>query len=202
VTPFSLLCDWLVAHGSSCLELVAVLFGIAGVWLSIYERISNWPVGIINVALYAVLFVQQKLYANAGLQLVYLALSIYGWHQWLYGGARKEALVVRRTGRDLAVRLVGATVLIWAGLIAFTQLAGGAMPLVDSGTTAVSLVAEWMLARKLVENWAVWIGVDAVYVAMLLSGHLYLTAVNYAIYFGLAVVGYVAWRRLAVVQPT
>lgn len=195
-------CDWLVAHGSSCLELVAVLFGIAGVWLSVYEKISNWPVGIINVSLYAVLFVQQKLYANAGLQLVYLALSIYGWHQWLYGGAKKEALAVRRTQRELAIRLVGATLLIWAGLVVFTKLAGGAMPVLDSGTTAVSLVAEWMLARKLVENWAVWIGVDAVYVAMLLSDSLYLTAVNYAIYFVLAVVGYVQWRRLATVQAT
>lgn len=195
-------CDWLVAHGSSCLELVAVLFGIAGVWLSVYEKISNWPVGIINVSLYAVLFVQQKLYANAGLQLVYLALSIYGWHQWLYGGAKKEALAVRRTHRELAIRLVGATLLIWAGLVVFTKLAGGAMPVLDSGTTAVSLVAEWMLARKLVENWAVWIGVDAVYVAMLLSDSLYLTAVNYAIYFVLAVVGYVQWRRLATVQAT
>lgn len=195
------LCDWLVAHGSSCLELVAVLFGIAGVWLSVYEKISNWPVGIINVSLYAILFVQQKLYANAGLQLVYLALSIYGWHQWLYG-AKKRPLVVRRTHRDLAIRLVGATVLIWGGLIVFTKLAGGAMPLLDSGTTAVSLVAEWMLARKLVENWAAWIGVDAVYVAMLLSDHLYLTAVNYAIYFVLAVVGYAEWRRLATAQAT
>lgn len=195
-------CDWLVAHGSSCLELVAVLFGIAGVWLSVYEKISNWPVGIINVSLYAVLFVQQKLYANAGLQLVYLALSIYGWHQWLYGGAKKEALAVRRTQRELAIRLVGATLLIWAGLVVFTKLAGGAMPVLDSGTTAVSLVAEWMLARKLVENWAVWIGVDAVYVAMLLSDSLYLTAVNYAIYFVLAVVGCVQWRRLATVQAT
>ena len=191
------LCAWLTAHGSSCLELVAVLFGIVGVWLSIGERVSNWPVGIVNVALYAVLFVQQKLYANAGLQIVYLALSIYGWHEWLYGGARRTALVVTHTARPLALRLVAVTLVIWGALAVLTRLSGGTMPLLDAGTTAVSLVAEWMLARKLVENWAVWIVVDAVYVGMLTSDHLYLTAINYAVYFVLAVMGYVEWKRVA-----
>jgi nicotinamide mononucleotide transporter len=190
-------CVWLVAHGTSCLELVAVLFGIAGVYLSVRERVSNWPVGIVNVALYAVLFVSQKLYANAGLQVVYLALSIYGWRQWLVGRNGGAALVVRRTGRPLALRLGAVTIVIWGALLGLTRVAGGAMPVLDAGTSAVSLVAEWMLARKLVENWAVWIAVDAVYVGMLIAGHLYLTAFNYAIYFALAVLGYIEWTRTA-----
>jgi nicotinamide mononucleotide transporter len=191
------LCTWLVAHGTSCLELVAVLFGIAGVYLSVRERIANWPIGIVNVVLYAGLFMTQKLYVNAGLQLVYLALSIYGWRQWLVGRDRGAALVVRRTSRPLAMRLLAATIVIWAALLALTRLAGGSMPVLDAGTSAVSLVAEWMLARKLVENWAVWIAVDAVYVAMLVSAHLYLTGINYAIYFALAVLGYIEWKRVA-----
>ena len=193
-------CAWLTAHGTSCLELVAVLFGIAGVWLSIYEKISNWPIGIINVALYAVLFLQQKLYANAGLQLFYIGVSVYGWYAWVY--AKQTKLVVKHTARASVLPLVGATLVIWIVLTVATRLAGGTMPLLDSGTTAVSLVAEWMLARKMVENWAVWIAVDAVYVAMLISDSLYLTAINYAIYFVLAVVGYREWRRLARVGMT
>jgi nicotinamide mononucleotide transporter len=72
-------CAWLVAHHSNCLEFVAVLFGIAGVWLSIPESIWNWPVGMINVALFAVLFWTQHLYANSALQVVYFGLSVYGW---------------------------------------------------------------------------------------------------------------------------
>lgn len=191
-------CAWLTAHGTSCLELVAVIFGIAGVWLSIYEKISNWPIGIINVALYAVLFLQQKLYANAALQLFYIGVSIYGWYAWVY--ARQTKLVVKHTTRASVPALVGATLAIWLGLAVATRLAGGTLPLFDSGTTAVSLVAEWMLARKLVENWAVWIGVDAVYVALFVSDKLYLTAINYAIYFVLAVMGYREWRRLARVE--
>ncbi len=190
-------CAWLTAHGTSCLEFVAVLFGIAGVYLSILEKISNWPIGIVNVALYALLFWQQRLYANAGLQICYLGISVYGWIRWVRGDPGGGALVVRTTSRPLAIRLVLATIMVWVALVALTRLFGGAMPVLDAGTTAVSLVAEWMLARKLMENWAVWIGVDAVYVAMLLSDRLFLTAINYAVYFVLAVMGYVAWKRLA-----
>jgi nicotinamide mononucleotide transporter len=185
----------LAAHGTSCLELVAVSFGIAGVWLSVYEKTLNWPIGIINVALYAVLFVQQRLYANAGLQVFYVGVSIYGWYQWVHAADR--SLVITHAPRAKVVPLIVATLAIWIALVVATRLAGGNMPLVDSGTTAVSLVAEWMLAKKLVENWAVWIAVDAVYVAMLLADKLYLTTINYAIYFVLAVVGYREWRRLA-----
>lgn len=188
-------CAWLAAHGMSCLELVAVLFGIAGVWLSVYEKISNWPVGIVNVSLYAVLFYQQKLYANAGLQIFYLGVSIYGWYAWVY--AKQTQLVVKHTPRRMALPLAGATLAIWVLLTAATHLAGGTMPLVDSGTTAVSLVAEWMLARKLVENWSVWIAVDAIYLFMFIADSLYLTAINYAVYFVLAVMGYRDWKRLA-----
>src|SRR3569623_1770199 len=79
---------------------------------------------------------------------------------------------------------------LWIVLIAATHATGGAMPLLDAGTTAASLVAEWMLARKLIVNWAVWIGVDGIYVGMLIADHLYLTAFNYFIYFGLAIMGF------------
>jgi nicotinamide mononucleotide transporter len=188
-------CGWLVAHQTSCLEFVAVLFGIAGVWLSVYEKIANWPFGIVNVLLYAILFVQQKWYANAGLQIFYAGVSIYGWYAWAH--ARQTKLVVQHVRRSMIVPLVATTLVIWVLLVVGTRLAGGAMTVLDSGTTAVSLVAEWMLARKLVENWAVWIAVDAVYVGMLIAGGLYLTAFNYAIYFVLALVGYVQWKRLA-----
>lgn len=191
-------CAWLAAHGTSCLELVAVLFGIAGVWLSIYEKISNWPVGIINVSLFALLFYRQKFYANAGLQLFYLGVSIYGWYAWLH--AERTKLVVKKTPKTMVLPLIGATLCIWIVLIVATRLAGGTMALFDSGTTAVSLVAEWMLARKLVENWAAWIAVDAVCVVMFTVDSLYLTAANYAVYFILAVMGYREWRRLERLQ--
>jgi nicotinamide mononucleotide transporter len=189
------MCAWLLAHGMSCLELVAVAFGIWGVYLSIRESIWNWPIGMINVALYSVLFLRQKLLANAALQLVYFALSAYGWWEWLYGGAARTPLAVTRGSTRLRTGAAAAGVAIWAILLVATRSTGGAMPVFDAGTTAASLVAEWMLARKLIDNWAVWIVVDGIYVGMLIADHLYLTAFNYAIYFLLAIMGYAAWRR-------
>jgi nicotinamide mononucleotide transporter len=189
------LCGWLAAHGSSCLELVAVLFGIGGVYLSIRESIWNWPIGMINVALYAMLFLGQRLYANAVLQVVYFALSGYGWYVWKYGGAQGGSLLVAWASPRIRWRAALAVAAIWVVLLTATRLFGGNMPVLDAGTTAVSLVAEWMLAKKYIDNWVLWIGVDAVYVAMWLSAHLYLTTINYAIYFALAVYGYAAWRR-------
>ncbi len=190
------LCAWLLAHGTSCFELVAVAFGIWGVYLSIRESIWNWPIGMINVALYSVLFVRQKLPANAALQVVYFGLSAYGWWKWLYGGKEHTPLKVSRaTGRTWALAGVAGGA-IWIVLIVATRATGGAMPVLDAGTAAASLVAEWMLARKLLDNWALWIVVDTIYVGMLISDHLYLTAFNYAIYVALAILGFTAWKRV------
>src|SRR3954471_1520751 len=119
----NIVCNWLTAHATSCLELVAVLFGIAGVWLSIYEKTANWPIGIINVALYAVLFVQQKLYANAGLQVVYVGVSVYGWYHWVT--APPSALIVKRVPRATVVPLGAAVLAIWLALTVITRFMGG-----------------------------------------------------------------------------
>jgi nicotinamide mononucleotide transporter len=189
------LCAWLVAHGMSCLELVAVAFGLVGVYLSVRENVWNWPLGLVNVALFTVIFWRQHLPANAALQIVYFLLSAYGWYEWLYGGSNRSTLRISRApARTLAVAgVVG--VVSWIVLVVITRMAGGAMPILDAGTVAASLVAEWMLARKFIENWVVWIAADFVYVAMLFSQGLYLTAFNYAVYTVLAVMGYVAWKR-------
>jgi nicotinamide mononucleotide transporter len=193
VNPF---CTWLAAHGTSCIELVAVLFGIASVALSIPESVWNWPVGLINVLVYFVLFAKTGLYANAGLQLVYFVLSIYGWYEWLHGGAGRTELTVRRTAGGTWAIAAAIAMAGWVVLVAITRRApGGAMPATDSVTVVVSLIAEWMAARKLLENWIVWILIDVVYVGMLVFQHLDLAAINYAVYGVLGVFGYRAWRK-------
>ena len=189
-------CAWLVAHGSSCLELSAAVFGIAGVYLSIPENIWNWPLGMINVALSCLLLARQGLFANAGLQIVYFGLSIYGWYEWLHGGRGRSTLEVSRTAMRTWLGVTAATLCIWGVLVLVTRrIPGATQGYADAGTTAVSLVAEWMLAKKLLENWALWIMIDAVYVGLFVADRLYLLAINYALYLVLAVAGYVAWRR-------
>ena len=190
------ICLWLTAHGSSCLEAVAVIFGIISVYLSTRENIWSWPTALINVALFSALFLESGLYSDTGLQLVYFVLSLYGWYEWLYGGAGRTAITVTRTSTRTWAVMGGIGVVTWALLGTITsRLPGTALPYVDAATTTVSLLAQWMMTRKLVENWLIWIAVDVVYVGMFVFKGLYLTAFNYGIYLVLAVMGYVSWKR-------
>jgi len=191
-----ILCDWLVAHGSSCLEAVAVLFGIVSVFLSVRENIWSWPTALVNAALYFALFFKSGLYSDMGLQVVYFTLSLYGWYEWLYGGKGHTALHVSGTPPRLWGSLGLIAVVVWAALGRLTSgLPGVSLPYVDAGTTTTSLIAQWMMTRKLLENWLLWVIVDVVYICMFIYKGLYLTAFNYAVYFVLAGMGYLAWRK-------
>lgn len=177
-------------------EVLAVIFGIVSVYLSTREHIWSWPTALVNVALYFVVFLEAKLYADMGLQVVYFALSLYGWYEWLYGGENRTELHVSRTSRPLGVRLlvIGAVSAVVLGTL-LARFTDAALPYVDSATTSTSLVAQWMMTRKILENWAVWIAVDVVYVGMFIFKHLYLTAGLYAVFLVLAVMGFVQWKR-------
>ena len=177
-------------------EILAVIFGIASVYLSTREHIWSWPTGIVNVSLYFVVFLEAKLYADMGLQVVYLILSVYGWYEWLYGGENRTELHVSRVTRSLGVRLavmgIAGAALLGTALARFTD---AALPYLDSATTTTSLVAQWMMTRKILENWVVWMVVDVVYIGMFIFKHLYLTAGLYAVFLVLAASGYVQWKR-------
>ena len=177
----------------SPLEAAAVLFGIASVFLSARQNVWNWPLGIINVALYIVIFYRAELYANMGLQVVYVVLAAYGWWHWLHGGANQGVLRVSRVSAREAVLLAIAFVV---GTIAVSTLlartTGASLPVADSALTAASLVAQYMMTRKYVECWLVWIVADVGYVAMFIYTSLWLTAGLYLVFCVLAVVGWPA----------
>ena len=177
-------------------EILAVIFGVISVYLSTREHIWSWPTALVNVALYFVVFFEAKLYADMGLQVVYFALSLYGWYEWLYGGENRTELHVSRVTRPLALKLlligVASAALLGTILARFTD---AALPYLDSATTSTSLVAQWMMTRKILENWAVWVVVDVVYVGMFIFKKLYLTAGLYAVFLVLAVMGFIQWKR-------
>lgn len=175
---------------------MAVVVGIVSVFLSVRENIWSWPTGIVNVSLFFVLFQRSGLYSDMGLQAIYFALSVYGWYEWLYGGKGHTALAVSRTPPRVWGLLAVIAIATWATLGRITShLPGASIPYVDAATTTSSLVAQWMMTRKLLENWLIWLVVDVAYVAMFIYKGLYLTAVNYAVYLVLAVMGFVAWKR-------
>ena len=180
----------------SPLELIAAVTGAISVWLSVRQSIWSWPTAIVNVVLYAVVFREAKLYADMGLQIIYAVLSVYGWYQWLYGGQGRTQLRVSRTTPRLAVllALIAASGSALLGTL-LHRTTDAALPYMDSFLSSTSLVAQWMMTRKLLENWLVWIGVDVLYVGMFIFKGLYLTAGLYAVFLALAVKGYIDWRR-------
>lgn len=177
-------------------EVVGVVSGILGVWLTTRQKIWCWPIGIVSVLCFVVVFFRAKLYGAMGLQLVYVGLLAYGWHAWLHGGELRGALRVTH----VPARLMG---LFAAGGAAATVVFGWwlgrntdeALPHLDAFTTIFSLVAQWMQARKQIENWGLWVVVDVLYVGMSLTQGLNLTSGLYLVYIGLAVIGYREWRR-------
>ena len=183
---------------STLAEGAALALNLCYVVLAVVESVWCWPVGFVGAALTLVVFLEARLYAASALQVVYMALMVYGWYEWRHGGGGAGPLRVSRTpGRWWAGLLLGA--------VAFTATFGtflarrtdAALPFWDAGTTAFSLVAQFMTTRKWIETWLVWIVVDTVYVVMLVSQELRLMATLYLAYTVLAVVGLLQWRRSA-----
>lgn len=190
------LCGWLAAHGTSCIELVASVFGAVSVFLSVRQKLLAWPTAIVNVALYALIFGRAGYYSDAGLQLVYLGLSVYGWYHWRFGGADRTELPVTRARRREWVVAGGGALVLWLvlGLIT-SRLPHAQRPWIDAALTSTSLAAQWLMTRKVLENWLLWIAVDVIYVPLWYTAGLPLTAALYAVFLVLAVMGWVQWRR-------
>jgi nicotinamide mononucleotide transporter len=184
-------------------ETVGAVTGLLSVWLTVKENIWCWLTGLISVIFYLIFFYQSNLYANMGLQVIYIYLQFYGWYQWLYGGKNRTELEVSRSSLRvnllLAAILVAATALMAWPLHRFTN---AALPLWDSAATVLSLIATWMMAKKLLESWIVWIIADVIYVGMFYHQKAWQSFVLYAIFLALCVAGYVEWRKsLQKLQP-
>ncbi len=156
-----------------------------------------------NVGLYAIVFREQRLYADMGLQVIYFVLSLYGWYEWLFGGAQRTPLRVSRLTPRLGLTLLVINVAAWITLATLLdRYTDAAIPWLDALLSTTSLCAQFLLTRKVVENWTVWIVLDLIYVPMFLSRGLYTTAVLYAVFLALAVLGLRDWQRSFAAQGT
>jgi len=180
---------------SGWLEITAVAFTLVNVWLAVKQNMWTWPTGIVSVLLYGVVFYQSGLYANAGLQVLYLALSIHGWYEWLHGGVDHTELRVRVTTPRQWAGCIVAGVVLTAALMWLLRAVSGSAPISDSSTTAFSIVGQWMLNEKLLENWLIWLAVDVIYVPMFVASGRVPSALLYALFCVLAVRGFIEWRR-------
>jgi nicotinamide mononucleotide transporter len=189
-----LLAAWRQWVPISLTEALGFVTGVACVVLVVKQHVGNFPVGIANNVFFFVLFTRTRLYGDAGLQVVYILLALHGWWNWLYGGVQHTALQVARISRR-GFALVGLHVLLLTALLVWTlRLVNGAAPLLDAFTTALSLGAQYLLNRKFIENWWLWMTADVIYVGLYLSRGLHLTAALYAIFLGLCWVGWREWQ--------
>jgi len=186
--------DWLKSQ--SLLEISGVISGILCVYLAARNNIWSWPLAIISVSIYIIIFYDAKLYADAGLQVYFLITNIYGWYFWSRKSEKDDKVPVSfASGKSIILSLIA--------IVIFTLLLGtflykgtdASFPYIDSFCTACSLVAQLFLARKIIENWLIWIFVDIIYVGVYLMKDLHLTAGMYALYVLIATMGYISWKK-------
>lgn len=181
------------------LELLAAVVSLVAVGMAVQQRLWYWPLGIAGVLLYMYIFWQAQLYGEAGLQLVYLGASLYGWYWWArYGGSPLAGQVVRRsTAADLAIAtaLAGATMVAVVGMYHSRWLAPTDTLWADAALTGASIAAQWLQSRKRLENWLVWIVADAASVPLFAYKGIWFTAALFAIFTVLALRGYLSWKR-------
>jgi nicotinamide mononucleotide transporter len=179
------------------LEATAVATGLLAVWLTVRRNIYCFPVGLVNVTLYALIFFSSevRLYADGMLQIVFGLLLLYGWKRWS-GNSNSDAGPSSTTSACSAWLLVCITVLTALCLGELLhRYTDAALPRLDAALTAVSLTAQWMVARKKIENWWLWIAVDTVYIPVYWSKGLPLTAGLYLIFLLMAAQGLLHWKK-------
>ncbi|MFE7776652.1 nicotinamide riboside transporter PnuC [Streptomyces sp. NPDC057445] len=183
-------------------EVLGFGSGALCVLLVARQHIANWPLGITNNVLFVLLFTQAGLYADAALQVVFIALAVYGWWTWTHGGGPgSDALPVRRTTRTEWTWLLAAGVVGTLGLtLLLDRATDSTVPFWDALTTALSLMATYGQCRKRLESWWLWIAADIVYVPLYAYKELHLTALLYAGFMALCVQGLRNWTRDLSVQ--
>jgi nicotinamide mononucleotide transporter len=194
---------------TTLLELVSFVLSVATVLLNIRRNHWAWLFAIVSSAAYGIVFFQSRLYGDAGLQGVFILASVWGWSEWLRGADGKADSQAGAGGEPLAVSSLSRKGWIWslAGwAIGFALLSNFLgvytdtdVPRIDAFLTAGSLLGTALTAKKKIENWHTWIVVDVLYVGLYVYKGLHVTAVLYAVFVVLAVVGLRAWQRAALV---
>jgi nicotinamide mononucleotide transporter len=180
-------------------EIVAFVLAI---WMVVCNMRVNplaWPLAIASSAIYGVLFVHSKLYGEAGLQIVFIVVALWGWWQWLRGRqADGSALKVRFLGTRARLLMVAATLAVWPLLGLFLhRVTDSDVPWFDAFPTAGSLAGQWLLGRQYVENWPAWVVVNIVSIGLFAWKGLWLTTLLYGLFTLMALAGWRTWVRRA-----
>jgi nicotinamide mononucleotide transporter len=187
------------AQSMSLLEVTAVIFAMAYLLLAVRENVLCWLFAFLSTAIYTVLFWDVSLLMESALNVYYMVMAVYGWHQWTRGGTNGDKLP-----HALAVRSMTASQHMWviAAIVVLSEVSGylldehisAAWPYVDSFTTWASVITTYLVARKYLENWLYWVVIDTVSIPLYIDRGLNLTALLFVAYVFIAVIGYYKWR--------
>jgi len=180
----------------STLEIIAFVLGLINVGLVVRRSIWNYPFALVMVALYARIFYDAKLYSDALLQFFFFAVNLYGWWAWSRAARSSGAIRVERLGAGARLGWAAGTAIaiaLWASLV--QRHTDAALPWWDASVAIISVAAQIMQSRRLIESWVLWIGVDLLAIGLYAAKGLWLTAVLYLVFLVLAVCGLVDWRR-------
>jgi len=193
------LVQWSIDH---VWEIIGTVFGLIYLYLEVKEVVWLWPVGIITSGMYVVVFYNSKFYADMVLSIYYVVISIYGWYMWLYGNSNSKVdkevapLHISNTPSYLWKYLIGAFLSMFILMfLVLKKLTDSPVPIGDAFVTALSIVATWMLARKYIEMWWLWVLVNAVSLGLFVWKGLYPTSILFLFYTSMAIVGYYHWKR-------
>ena len=191
--------------GLDLLGISGLVFGLLCVYFLIKESLWTWPFGILYVLVSFVTFWQARLYGDFLLHVFYLVLNVYGWYFWVKGNKTdNQAVVITRQSAKQALLTLGITVIavvVFAQFLIsipdwFSSAGPASIPYWDSTTTVLSVAGMWLTARKKIDNWYYWFAVDVLATGVYYYKGLYFYSVLYFIYIGMAVAGYLSWKKL------
>ncbi len=185
-------------------EILGLVFGLLAVIFLVRENIWTWPSGIAYVLVSFIVFYQARLYADLALHVFFLILNVYGWVAWSRGakGSSDELPITISSTRRSAVLLTASIAGIFVTGYLMTRYTDASLPYWDSATSILSITGMWLTARKKIDNWFYWLAVDILATGIYFYKEMYFYALLYFIYIGLAVAGYLEWKKLMKIQYT
>jgi len=190
--------NWIVQNW---IEILGALAGFVYIFFEIKVSKWMWPIGLLTSVFYVVVFFDSKFYADMSLQFYYIVISIIGWYWWLKGGNNGVELSINKLTNQLLIKILIVSIFVFLAIsYILVNYTDSPLPYWDALTTSLSIVATWMLARKIIEQWLFWIVIDLVSMVLYLYKGLYPTSVLFLIYSILAVYGYIKWRKLIILE--
>ena len=181
----------------NAIEIIATITGILYLMYSVRASVLLWPFGLITSFLYVYVFCSSKIYADMGINIYYVLVSIYGWIHWYLGKENNNEVPISYLSRkQWLFVLISCFILYFIIVFILKKYTDSDVPYLDSFTTAASVVATWMLARKIIEHWLFWVVIDALSIGLYMYKKLYPTVFLFIIYTVFAIAGYYEWKKM------